>query len=269
MHAADEIGNDLSFLAAAPDVGQFATALDALSPEPYAVSEWATALSSQQFNDALMSCEERSGDARYIAEGQCLRLGLQGRHFSRNSSSDNTGYSIDTAEVSIGAQKTIAEKLAGRAGPLLRKLERHRRRQSLGQQRRPVPGRARAQARDRQHPARGLAQRRLRQCRRQAQHLADAAHARQPGHRLRRRPDPGRACRAIRQLVPEATQRPERHLGALGSIDESNGDGTSLDVETTARPTSLCSRHSSSEASSRSPRTTSCGRGSRWGSRTS
>ena len=80
-----------------------------MSPEAYAVSELATVLSSQQFSDALMSCKERGGDDRFIAEGQCMRIGLQGRRFSRDATNQQTGYRLDSGEISLGIQKTVGE----------------------------------------------------------------------------------------------------------------------------------------------------------------
>ncbi|HMR32463.1 MAG TPA: hypothetical protein PKA13_20265 [Geminicoccaceae bacterium] len=110
LHGQGLIHRDLLYLLRAEDTGAYGEALDHLSPEPYAVSEWAAVLSSQQFNDALMSCRERSGDDRFIREGQCLRLGLQGRRFERDASGDSTGYRLDSAEISLGAQKALSEQ---------------------------------------------------------------------------------------------------------------------------------------------------------------
>ena len=94
----------------AEDTSAYAEALDQLSPEPYAVSSWAVALSAQQFSDALLSCRERAGDARFIREGQCFRIGLQGRHFERDHSNDDIGYDIDAGEISLGAQQALSER---------------------------------------------------------------------------------------------------------------------------------------------------------------
>lgn len=95
-------------LLAAGEADDYARMLDALSPESYGVSMVAAALSSEQFNDGLMSCRERSGDLRFIREGDCLRIGLQGRRFDRDNDNDQVGYHIDTGQVSVGAQKALA-----------------------------------------------------------------------------------------------------------------------------------------------------------------
>jgi hypothetical protein len=110
LHQEGLIHRDLLYLLGAEDNDAYGEALDALSPEPYAVSEWAAVLASQQFNDALMSCKERSGDDRFIREGQCLRLGLQGRRFDRVASNKATGYHLDAGEISLGAQKALGAR---------------------------------------------------------------------------------------------------------------------------------------------------------------
>ncbi len=110
LHGQGLIHRDMLYLLSAEDTDAYGEALDALSPEPYAVSEWATVLASQQFSDALMSCRERSGDDRFIREGQCVRIGLQGRRFDREASSKSIGYKLDSAEISLGVQKEVAER---------------------------------------------------------------------------------------------------------------------------------------------------------------
>ncbi|MGD9509285.1 MAG: autotransporter domain-containing protein, partial [Geminicoccaceae bacterium] len=108
LHDAGAMHRDLLYLLQAGDADDYGDALDGLSPEPYAVSEWAAVLSSQQFSDSMMSCRERAGDYRFVDEGQCVRIGLQGRRFTRDDSSSNVGYDLDAAGVSIGAQKELA-----------------------------------------------------------------------------------------------------------------------------------------------------------------
>ena len=109
LHRQGLIHRDLLYLLGAEDTDAYGEALDALSPEPYAVSEWATVLGSQQFNDALMSCRERSGDNRFVAEGQCVRIGLEGRRFSRDATGHHTGYRLDAGGLSLGVQKAVGE----------------------------------------------------------------------------------------------------------------------------------------------------------------
>ncbi len=110
LQGAGQIESEQLFLLEAEDTSAYAEALDQLSPEPYAVSSWAVALSAQQFSDALLSCREREGDARFIREGQCFRIGLQGRHFERDGSNDDIGYDIDAGEISLGAQQALSER---------------------------------------------------------------------------------------------------------------------------------------------------------------
>ena len=110
LQGAGQIESEQLFLLEAEDTSAYAQALDQLSPEPYAVSSWAVALSAQQFSDALLSCREREGDARFIREGQCFRIGLQGRHFERNHSNDDIGYDISASEISLGAQQALSER---------------------------------------------------------------------------------------------------------------------------------------------------------------
>jgi uncharacterized protein with beta-barrel porin domain len=108
LRDAGVVSPDLLYLLQAENAGAYGDALDGLSPEPYAVSEWAAVQSSQQLNDSMMSCRERAGDYRFIAEGQCVRIGLEGRRFTRDDSSSNVGYDLDSAGISIGAQKELA-----------------------------------------------------------------------------------------------------------------------------------------------------------------
>ena len=110
LHGAGRIEHEHLYLLEAEDTDAYAEALDQLSPEPYAVSSWAVALSAQQFSNALLSCRERAGDARFIREGQCFRIGLQGRRFERESSDDDIGYDINSGEISLGAQKALSER---------------------------------------------------------------------------------------------------------------------------------------------------------------
>ena len=110
LQGAGRIESEQLFLLEAEDTSAYAEALDQLSPEPYAVSpgRWRSA---QQFSDALLSCcREREGDARFIREGQCFRIGLQGRHFERDHSNDDIGYDIDAGEISLGAQQALSER---------------------------------------------------------------------------------------------------------------------------------------------------------------
>ncbi|MFO1067613.1 MAG: hypothetical protein U1E14_03730 [Geminicoccaceae bacterium] len=108
LHAAGAVHRDLLYLLQAEDVGAYGNALDGLSPEPYAVSAWAAVLSAEQFNDSMMSCRERAGDFRFVAEGQCVRIGFEGRRFTRDESSGDVGYTLDATGISIGAQKELA-----------------------------------------------------------------------------------------------------------------------------------------------------------------
>jgi outer membrane autotransporter protein len=56
-----------------------------------------------------MSCRERSGDDRFIAEGQCVRIGLEDRRFSRDSTGHKTDYRLDSGGISLGVQKAVGE----------------------------------------------------------------------------------------------------------------------------------------------------------------
>ena len=64
-------------------------------------------LSGIRFNDALLSCAERTGDYRFFDQGQCGWLRLRGQHFEQQATNDNLGFDEDSWQLAGGGQVDI------------------------------------------------------------------------------------------------------------------------------------------------------------------
>lgn len=107
LHRSAKIDPDLLFLTRAEDAAGYGAALDAMSPAAYGVDGSAAIMSSVQFGDSLMSCNERSGDYRFVSEDSCLRLDIEGGSYSQSSTSQTPGYDVDWGGLSIGGQREL------------------------------------------------------------------------------------------------------------------------------------------------------------------
>lgn len=84
-------------------------AYDMLSPEAYASNLVSTLVSASDFNNALMSCRERGGDYRFIAQGECGWMRVAARSVEYNATWQNFGFAEDTFQIAAGAQKAIGQ----------------------------------------------------------------------------------------------------------------------------------------------------------------
>jgi outer membrane autotransporter protein len=95
----------LDALAALPNVGDLAKALDQLSPEIYLDTQIATLFSSAQFASSLMTCSVRDGAAAFIKEGECVWARLSGRDLDQSA----TFQDERSFEVAGGMQGALGE----------------------------------------------------------------------------------------------------------------------------------------------------------------
>jgi len=93
----------LDALAALPDVGDLAKALDQLSPEIYLDAEIATLFSGLAFTNSLMTCPVRDA-AAFIKEGECVWARVSGRDFNQDQTFQTLGFDESSVQVAGGGQ---------------------------------------------------------------------------------------------------------------------------------------------------------------------
>jgi outer membrane autotransporter protein len=99
----------LDALAALPNVGDLAHALDQLSPEIYLDTQIATLFSAQNFTSSLMTCPVREGVASFIQEGQCVWARLSGRDLDQSATFQTLGFDERSFEVAGGVQGALGD----------------------------------------------------------------------------------------------------------------------------------------------------------------
>ena len=97
----------LTGLTSISDPASYATAMDSLGAEVFADNQLTTLYSGMLFNDSLLSCAMRDGDYRFVREGQCGWMSLQGRRLERDDTSDNIGFDENTWQVAAGGQMAV------------------------------------------------------------------------------------------------------------------------------------------------------------------
>ena len=92
-----------------PDIDAYASALDQLTPEPYAVNQISSVTGSLQFENSLMSCRVYGGAEKFNAEGECAWASAFGGDAVRDATSGNLGYDSSWSGLSMGAQVAVNE----------------------------------------------------------------------------------------------------------------------------------------------------------------
>lgn len=88
---------------------EYRAATDSLSAEVYSDNQIVSLLSNVRFGDALMSCAERSGDYRFIAEGQCGWLRIGGSNFNQQDTSQSMGFDQSSWGIQGGVQYDVGD----------------------------------------------------------------------------------------------------------------------------------------------------------------
>ena len=91
-------------LIAIEDQGSYARVMNTLSAELAVNNQTVSLLSTIAFNDALLSCAERTGDYRFFDQGQCGWLRLRGQRFTQQETHDNLGFGEDSWQLAGGGQ---------------------------------------------------------------------------------------------------------------------------------------------------------------------
>jgi outer membrane autotransporter protein len=94
----------LDALAALPNVGDLAKALDQLSPEIYLDTGIAALFSSLNFTNTMMTCPVRDGAAAFIKEGECVWARVSGRDFNQDQTTQTLGFDETSVQVAGGGQ---------------------------------------------------------------------------------------------------------------------------------------------------------------------
>jgi outer membrane autotransporter protein len=109
------------WIVALPDAESLAAAYDQFLPESLGNLTTEAGASSVSFNDAMHSCRQRTGDYRFIAEGQCGWGRVDAVTRDQDQTVDNPGYRYDAISIAGGAQFQVAEDMhLGFAGTLQR-----------------------------------------------------------------------------------------------------------------------------------------------------
>jgi outer membrane autotransporter protein len=90
------------------DIDELRQGYDQLSPEAFLAQTSSTLFSSLKMSDSLHSCEQRDGDNRFIAEGDCLWLRLDYDRLKRDKDHDYFGFKRDSYRLAGGIQRNIA-----------------------------------------------------------------------------------------------------------------------------------------------------------------
>ncbi len=94
------------------DAEGYAAVLQEFGAEVVLDNQLTSVVSSQIFNEHLLSCATTAGGdglARFFDEGQCGYLGFGGRGFNRDATSDNLGFSGSSWTFTGGGQVSLSE----------------------------------------------------------------------------------------------------------------------------------------------------------------
>ncbi len=95
-------------LVALPDDPSLNSAYEHLIPELQGNLVAETVSGSLIFNDAMHSCRQCEGNQRFIREGECSWVSIEGSYFDQDSYSKNPGYKLNAVTVAAGMQKEMA-----------------------------------------------------------------------------------------------------------------------------------------------------------------
>lgn len=96
-------------LIAIEDQGSYARVMNTLGAELAVNNQTVSLLSTIAFNDALLSCAERTGDYRFFDQGQCGWLRLRGQRFTQRETHDNLGFDADSWQLAGGGQIDVGD----------------------------------------------------------------------------------------------------------------------------------------------------------------
>jgi hypothetical protein len=91
-----------------PDALSLNAAYQQLIPESLATLTTETAVASVAFNDAMHSCRQQDGDHRFVREGECRWLRVDGATRSRDDTRRSPGYRLDIFSIAGGVQQELA-----------------------------------------------------------------------------------------------------------------------------------------------------------------
>ncbi|MEM9257485.1 MAG: autotransporter outer membrane beta-barrel domain-containing protein [Pseudomonadota bacterium] len=77
------------------------------SPEVYTDNQLSSLYSTMNFGDGLLSCAQRDGTYRFVAQGECGWLDAEVRRLDRDGNSSNIGFEDDSWQLSGGAQRGL------------------------------------------------------------------------------------------------------------------------------------------------------------------
>ena len=91
-----------------PDDPSLNAAYKKLIPESLGSLTTETATTSVGFHDALHSCRQQDGDHRFVREGECRWMRVDGFTRDQDETSHNPGYQLDAFSIAGGVQQEIA-----------------------------------------------------------------------------------------------------------------------------------------------------------------
>jgi hypothetical protein len=91
-------------LIAIENTADYAQVMNSLSAEIAVDNQTASLLSGIRFNDALLSCAQRSGQYRFYDHGQCGWLRANGQSFNQQDTDDNLGFEENSWQFAGGGQ---------------------------------------------------------------------------------------------------------------------------------------------------------------------
>lgn len=104
-------------------LGELQKAYNSLSPEPYTNNLTTTVQSVGEFSDAMMSCRNKDGDLKYLAERDCAWSQVSKSEHDYTNGTSNFSYNVQNYRIATGAQTKIAENFYLGAAIALDKTE--------------------------------------------------------------------------------------------------------------------------------------------------
>ncbi|HVS26486.1 MAG TPA: autotransporter domain-containing protein [Burkholderiales bacterium] len=92
-----------------PDIASLGTAYNQLSPEPLLLLSTTTMYSDLRFSDALHSCRKRDGEFRFVSEGECSWIRVEGSNLHQQPTDSNIGFKREAYTFATGVQKEVNE----------------------------------------------------------------------------------------------------------------------------------------------------------------
>ena len=110
LHADGDLPRGFAYLLEEPDAVTYGRELDALSPIPYASVPQIAAGAADRMAGRLLSCREREGAYRFVAQTSCLRFDVIGQRTETDATANNPGYSVRAAGLALGGQVEVADE---------------------------------------------------------------------------------------------------------------------------------------------------------------